>query len=232
MINNQPWAARRLNFLASALGARRYLEIGVAEGHTFAQVGVEEKTGVDPMPTLDPAIDEATGSRVVQLTSDDFFATLSPATTFDLVYIDGLHTFEQTYRDLCNVLLHTHVGSTILLDDTVPADVYSAIPDKPRSILQRSRDPNAIASWSGDVYKVVLAVHDFHFGLDYRTIVGSGNPQTLIWRSKSFVRTPSLKSLELISRFSYFDLRENMGLLRTEQEPEALNTCIAAVSSP
>ena len=40
--------------------------------------------------------------------------------SLDLVYLDGLHTFEQTYRDLCNTLMHAHPATVILVDDTVP----------------------------------------------------------------------------------------------------------------
>ena len=59
---------------------------------------------------------------------------------YDLVLIDGMHTFEQVVRDLSNVLLRTHQRSVIILDDTVPDDVYSAVKDGAASYEYRKLD--------------------------------------------------------------------------------------------
>jgi hypothetical protein len=53
-------------------------------------------------------------------TSDEFFATLRPSKRYDVAFIDGLHTFEQTYRDVINTFAHLRSG-VILIDDTVPS---------------------------------------------------------------------------------------------------------------
>ena len=84
-------------------------------------------------------------------------------------------------------------------------------------------------SWHGDTFKVVFALHDFHRGLDYRTIVGSGNPQTLIWRSKKGWRRPVFDSMEAISRLTYFDLLEWSEVLRECSEDEAIEFCLGAL---
>ena len=84
-------------------------------------------------------------------------------------------------------------------------------------------------SWHGDTFKVVFALHDFHPGLNYRTIVGSGNPQTLVWRSKSRGRSRAPGSMEAISRLSYFDLLESIDVLRERSEDEAIQECVREV---
>lgn len=223
------WSPRRLNHLADALGAHSYLEIGVSKGATFFYVTVPERTGVDPHYQFDTSqvIDEHT--RLFDGTSDDFFAQLPAGSTFDLIFIDGLHTFEQTYRDLCSALSHSHTDSVILIDDTLPSDVYSAIPDPSRALGHRARTGSNNTAWHGDTYKVVYAIHDFHLGLDYRTITGSGNPQTLVWQSSNIRRPPAVASMEALTRLSYFDLLESIEVLQCEPEVESLEQCLRAL---
>ena len=227
------WSPRRLNRLAASLGASTYLEIGVARGDTFRAVKVADRTGVDPAFGFDTLelVDEATSLH--EITSDQFFQSLPPAQTFDLVFLDGLHTFEQTYRDLCNVLIHSHPRTVVLIDDTKPSDVYSALRDFHKAIEYRSSagSANSDTSWHGDTFKVVFALHDFHPGLDYRTIVGSGNPQTLVWRSTRGWRSPALESMESISRLSYFDLLESIQVLRESPEDDAIDRCVRELGS-
>jgi hypothetical protein len=223
------WSPRRIGRLAAELGATTYLEIGVARGETFRRVTIPRRTGVDPHFAFD--VDEVVNAQTVVVTarSDDFFAALDGDRTFDVVFLDGLHTFEQTYRDLCNVLLHAHRRSVILVDDTVPSDPWSALTDQERSYRLREIAGLADRPWHGDVYKVVAAIHSFHPGLDYRTIVGSGNPQTLVWRGRRDGPGDPPLSLEEIARMSYFDLLDRRALLRETTEDDAIATCVAAL---
>jgi hypothetical protein len=109
-------------------------------------------------------------------TSDQFFADMPVDQTFDLVFIDGLHPFEQTYRDFCNSLLHTHPRSVLLIDDTLDNDVYSTITDYKWALKYQEAAGSKGRAWHGDIFKLVFALHDFYPGLNYRTMVGSGNP--------------------------------------------------------
>ena len=78
------------------------------------------------------------------------------------------------------------------------------------------------ASWHGDVYKVVFAMHDFHPGLQYATIMDSGNPQTLVWRAKEPKRGTLLDDMEAISRLTYFDTRKHADILHPADEAGAM----------
>lgn len=226
-----PWSPRRLNRLADELSAQSYLEIGVSKGATFIHVNVPERTGVDPRYQFDtsPFTDEHT--NFFDGTSDEFFAQVPAGTKFDLIFIDGLHTFEQTYRDLCSALSLSHPATVILIDDTLPSDVYSAIPDPSRALGHRARTGSDNTAWHGDTYKVVYAIHDFHLGLDYRTIIGSGNPQTLVWQASNIRRPPAVASMEALTRLSYFDLLESIDVLQCESEADVMERCLRVVAT-
>ena len=120
------FSVRRLNRLAEALSCRTYLEIGVNKGETFLDVNVASRVGVDPEFHFDWSLHHGKdGIRLHQCLSDTFFGSIDPATTYDLIFVDGLHTFEQTYRDILHALRHSHPGTVIAIDDTIPCDVFS-----------------------------------------------------------------------------------------------------------
>jgi hypothetical protein len=220
-------SARRINALARQLGTRRYLEIGVDSGETFRDVEICERTGVDPAFAFDTNELADEFIRFVPWTSDAFFAAEPQFPPYDLIFIDGLHTFEQVVRDFSNVLLRMHRHSVMLIDDTLPNDVYSAIPNLAATIRYRRAAGIDNSSWHGDVFKTVFYIHDFWPSLNYRTITGSGNPQTLVWRANGVRRTPLFNNMEKISRLTYFDLQENLGVLQTAAEDDAIALCIA-----
>lgn len=222
-------SARRINRLGDALGAATYLEVGVFRGETLRDVSIPYRVGIDPRFRID--VQELADERtvLVESTSDDYFRHLDPEIEFDVVFLDGLHTFEQTYRDLCAVLSHAHRRTVILLDDTFPTDPWSAIPDIGRSLRLREQAGLVDRAWHGDVYKVVLAIHSFHPALDFRTLMGPGNPQTLVWRGRlADERYPPL-SIDQVARMSYFDLLEMRHLMRESTEEEAIAACLGAL---
>jgi hypothetical protein len=225
-------SSRRIKMLADSLQARHYLEIGVSKGITFCAVNIEQKTAVDPKFMFDISSIANDNTLFKETTSDEFFSTLAVNHKYDIIFIDGLHTFEQTYRDLCNSLLHCHEQTVFLIDDTKPNDVYSSIPHHGKAIKYRKNAGINSKQWHGDVFKIVFALHDFHPALNYRTIVGSGNTQTLVWRSNNGWRKPLFNSLEKISRLSYFDLLDNIAILRECSEQEAISLCLQEITQP
>lgn len=118
----------------------------------------------------------------------------------------------------------------MLIDDTIPNDVYSAIPDVAKCMRYRKAAGLGGNCWHGDVFKMVFYIHDFWPGLNFRTIVGSGNPQTLVWHSRNARRRPALNNLERISRLTYFDLQEYLHIMQIVSEDEAIALCVAEAS--
>jgi hypothetical protein len=201
-------SARRVNRLAELLGdATTYLEVGVARGFTLEAVKIRNRTGVDPRP-LFSVRDLPTGITVFVGTSDDFFASLSADAAFDVVFLDGLHTYEQTYRDVIHALRHTDPSGVLLIDDVVPRDEVSAMRDQAESYDERRRRGLSSWPWHGDVFRTIPVLRDHHPELEFSTIVGSGNEQAVVWK-RSAAKASSPINDELLAPYasiSYHDV--------------------------
>src|ERR1017187_1558306 len=222
------WSQRRLNTLAEVLDAQRYLEIGIFRASTVERVNVRDRVGVDPKPSFN-VHQLAPGFTFLAVTSDAYFASLDPAATFDLACLGGLHTFEQTRTDLFNALAHVPSG-VILIDDTVPEDEAAAIPDLDATIAKRRETGSTRTFWMGDVWKLVFYLDRFVPELDFRTIVGSGNEQTLVWRrqrGEAIVEQPGNELGELNYREAFAHGVPTQ--FRPCGEAEALQACLQAV---
>ena len=156
-------SVRRLSRLARELQLKSYLEIGVKYGRTFNNFNLSEKDAVDPKFMFDTRPYEKELIRFFSVTSDEFFLKFHNNKKYDLIFIDGLHTFEQTFRDFCSALSAMHDNTIIILDDVYPSDIFSAHPNQDSTYLFRDRhDPTKKErAWHGDVYKVIFAIHDF-----------------------------------------------------------------------
>jgi SAM-dependent methyltransferase len=128
--------ADMINMIAKKIGAKTYLEIGVQTGKTFRAVNVEDKIGVDP----DPQWKDQTHI----MGSDQFFEQLEDDEKFDIIFVDGLHQWEQVARDLANSVEHLAPGGVILVDDCAP-----------RQKAYQTRQPTAV-HWTGDVWRAWL----------------------------------------------------------------------------
>ena len=188
-------SADRLNRILKTFGGERYLEIGVATGETIEAVGAKRVVGVDPAHQVNST--RLPGHiRLVAQPSDDFFdAVLSdPAATskrFDLIFVDGLHTFDQSYRDLRNAFGALHDHGIVVVDDTIPSSRFAALADK--RLAKQLRREHGIAStdWMGDVYKTVVAVARFHPSLEMVTVEDAlHRGQTFIWRRRGPTGAP------------------------------------------
>jgi hypothetical protein len=216
-------SARRINQLAGLSGAGRYLEIGVQAGATFLDVKVPHRVGVDPAFAFDTARHTGPDTQFHAQTSDSYFAELPLEACFDIVFLDGLHTFEQTLRDLHNAIAHGHRRTIWIIDDTVPVDIYSAHKvQKDAVTMRRQERRQENFAWHGDVYKVVFALHDFYPAFNYCTICTGGNPQTFTWVEKT-ARKPLFNDLERISRLDYFEFMRHLDILNPVSEAEGLD---------
>ena len=92
---------------------------------------MKDKIGVDP---------KSGGTH--RMTSDKFFANNKKK--FDFIYIDGLHTYEQTINDIKNSLDHLNEDGIILLHDCLPKKIWNQIV------------PRIYGHWNGDVWKAIV----------------------------------------------------------------------------
>ncbi len=135
-----------VNRLVAEQPAGHYLEIGCAGNELFDAVMAADKTGVDPIR-----------GGTHRMTSDAFFAA-NPAARFGVIFIDGLHLYDQVRRDLVNALAALAPGGWIALHDSLPRDWLE------------EHVPQIVSSgWTGDGWKVAFELLETE-GVDFRLV--------------------------------------------------------------
>jgi hypothetical protein len=195
----------RINRIARLSDARNYLEIGVFDGATFFDVDIKYKVAVDPNFLFDFAFKQNSTTKFYPVTSDVFFQTCPPQ-EFDIIYLDGLHTFEQTLRDFMNSLHFAHEKTIWLIDDTVPNDNFAALPDQERCYRLRRMQGNGDWSWMGDVFKVIYFIRAVMRFYSVRTFTGHG--QTVVWKDMTACNETIALPLERVGPMTYEDFCE------------------------
>ena len=177
----------RVNAALASVGGDRYLEIGLEAGLTLESVRAQAVVGVDPKHRVN-LFDLPPHIEIHTMGSDDFFRKCfddarGPTTDFDVVFVDGLHTFEQSYRDVVNSFGVLSDGGLVIVDDTVPSSSFAAIPDQKESKRARKQHGVLETDWMGDVFRTILALHRFHPDIAIATVVDDEHRgQTFLWR--------------------------------------------------
>ena len=179
--------------------APRYLEIGVDFGDTFHELRASSKVAVDPQFKFDANQAQAKNlnSKYHSLTSDQFFEGFTDKhTEFDVIYIDGLHTYEQTLRDLMNAIVFLPQDGIIIIDDVIPSSYSASLPvlDDVFFLRRMVTFEAADGSWMGDVYKLVFFVAAFLQQFSYAT-VSDNHGQLVLWRSARNVDSHRLRTV-------------------------------------
>ena len=120
-----------IKYLINKNNYKNYLEIGCDQNQLFSKIEIENKTGVDP---------ESGGN--IKTTSDDFF--LNNAEKFDIIFIDGLHIYEQVKKDILNSINCLNDGGIVLVHDCMPDS------------LAKQAVPRFKMKWNGDVWKAIV----------------------------------------------------------------------------
>lgn len=139
-----------INSLILKYKYKSYLEIGVntpsQPGWNWNGVVIETKHGVDP--NVDTTFN---------MTSDEFFDNYITQ-KYDIVFVDGLHIFEQAYRDIVNSLKWlTHNGSIVVHDCNPITEITQ--------LRERASD-----AWHGDVWKAIVRLRTENEDLSIRTV--------------------------------------------------------------
>ena len=114
-----------------------YLEIGCDQDQLFSKIDIQNKVGVDPV----------SGGNL-RKTSDEFFKANNKK--FDLVFIDGLHTYEQVKKDIINSLDCLKENGVVLVHDCMP------------DCMSKQAVPRYRMTWNGDVWKAIVDLR--HYG--------------------------------------------------------------------
>ena len=105
-----------INYLIRKFSYRTYLEIGVNNPkENFNKIKIKHKEGVDPNWRRNPK-----KGKKNEMESDQFFQEIKENKKYDIIFIDGLHTYEQTKKDVQNSLKHLFKEGTIIIHDCNP----------------------------------------------------------------------------------------------------------------
>ena len=139
-----------INSLIQKHNYKSYLEIGVNNsnqpGYNWPKIEIELKHGVDP------EVD-----TTFKMTSDEFFKN-HISQKYDFIFVDGLHIFDQCYRDIINSLNYLNENGTIMAHDTNPV---SEITQRP---IRESEN------WHGDVWKAIVKLRINRNDLEIYTV--------------------------------------------------------------
>lgn len=220
-----------LQSLIDALDARLYLEIGVKRGGTFLSLRARRKIAVDPRPMLprravlaamlrDP---HNVTNRVVARSSDAFFADPPRRLRrggLDVAFVDGLHTYEQSLRDVENCLAWLAPGGVVVLHDCNPVDAAAA---EPAAVAP----DRAAEGWSGDVWKTIVHLRALRRDLEV-FVLDADCGLGVVTRGRS-TAPPDLGAAE-IARLGYPDLAAARRLLLDLRPPAEVDSLIASLA--
>jgi glycosyltransferase involved in cell wall biosynthesis/predicted O-methyltransferase YrrM len=187
--NYLEWLVR----LHAVLQPKTYLEIGVGEGRALAYAHPPTQAiGVDPEPKI--SVTFKTETQIFCETSDEFFLKnrlelLLGVKPLDLVFIDGMHLFENALRDFINSEAHGHRKTVIVLHDTIPFD---------EPTQRRKRQMNF---YTGDVWKTVLCLKHYRPDLVIFTVATMPTGLTFVVNLDPASRVLTEKYDEAIKRF-------------------------------
>ncbi len=127
----------------------KYLEIGCDKDDNFSKIQAKIKIGVDPQR-----------GGTIRMTSDEFFKKNKE--NFDIIFLDGLHTYEQTIKDIQNSLNIISEKGVILIHDCLPKKIWNQIV------------PRVYGHWNGDVWKAIVHSRTFDQADTYTIIADHG----------------------------------------------------------
>ena len=171
---------------------KNYLEIGCDDDMLFSKINILNKVGVDPY----------SGGNV-RKTSDEFFKINK--TKFDLIFIDGLHHYEQVKKDIENSLDVLTPNGLILLHDCLPCrQSHQAVP------RYRGR-------WTGDVWKAIVEFRTKEYLSIFTILMDMGI--SVIQRKKSNnplkINEKNFKNLKF--KDFYFNHKEYMNIVTVQE---------------
>ncbi len=199
--------------IIKAINGQTYLEIGVAEGSTFVKIWARRKYAVDPNLSIQKKLKRYVYNptnvfnRYFEVPSNSFFETqqsLLKQYGLDVVFVDGLHTYSQAFKDVENSLRYLNAGGVIVMHDCSPPYEAAAVPALSLEHAASLNVPGWTGSWNGDVWKSIvylratrkdlrICVLDCDEGLG---LITRGQPDDMLGLSLDEVESMSYKQLD------------------------------------
>ena len=163
---------------------KNYLEIGCDRNQSFSNIKIAKRIGVDPVE-----------GGTHKMTSDDFF--LNNKENFDIVFIDGLHQYEQVMKDIQNSLKFLNNNGVILLHDCLPRTLWNQI------------TPRINSDWNGDVWKSIVHCRTIPHIDTYTFIADRGIGVIFNRNNRNLLKIDPKKDFKNLKYKDYFINHEN-----------------------
>jgi hypothetical protein len=165
-----------INELIKKVQGSSYLEIGVRRGETIARIECSQKVGVDPFLQLEKITPSELSERLkditfYQITSDEYFKSYK--TKFDIIFIDGLHRYEQVILDILNALKCLKENGFIVVHDCNPQNEHSATREWHEGI------------WNGDAWKAIYDIKQNYPDVKY-FVMNEDFGLGILWKESNF----------------------------------------------
>ena len=155
-----------------------YLEIGCDQDENFSQINIKNKIGVDP---------KSGGTH--RMTSDIFFKNNKDK--FDVIFLDGLHTYEQTIKDINNAIQNIQDDGVILIHDCLPKKIWNQIV------------PRIYGHWNGDVWKAIVEARTYK-NIDTFTCIADHGLGVILKRKNSKILNIENKDFKNLKFSDYY----------------------------
>ena len=129
--SNKPDKKKIVQNTISRKKYKSYLEIGCFDNELFDHINCEKKVGVDPY-----------SGGTLRETSDYFFSKNKE--TFDCIFIDGLHIYQQVKKDIFNSIKSLNQNGVIFIHDCLPNNIFDQAVPRPKF------------TWNGEVWKAIV----------------------------------------------------------------------------
>ena len=185
----------RVSFITAAtqkFSDCRYLEIGCDDNICFNSIPVINKIGVDP---------DRGGN--IKDTSDNFFK--NNKNRFDVIFIDGLHIYEQCRRDVINALKVLDKNGYIFLHDMTPRNWAEENVPRLKNTL-----------WTGDIWKVAIELSKTK-GIDFFVINADMGVGVLRKKEENIVYHDDFENLKDLKFKDFLNLNESINYIDPEE---------------
>ena len=196
--SNKPLRFDIINNVIKIKKYQNYLEIGCFENENFDKINIESKTGVDPV-----------SGGTVRDTSDNFF--LKNQISYNIIFIDGLHIYDQVRKDIENSLKFLKPNGIIILHDCLPLKIRD-------QMVPRSHE-----HWNGDTWKALVEVRTFE-NLDVYTILADNGLGVVFKRkNRNILKLSNTNFKKLKFKDYYNNFNKFMNPIEYEQFIRLLN---------
>jgi hypothetical protein len=164
-----------LVMLHELLQPKLYVETGVHTGESLKLANCAA-IGIDPYPLLTRT--QKPSELIAAMESDEYFDRHKEdwERKIDLGFIDGMHRFENAWRDFLNMEHNATTGSVIAFDDVLPYTKFMAARDM------------VPGDWTGDVWRVFYLLSEKRPDLRLQLVDTVPTGTLLVWQLDPLVR--------------------------------------------